>query len=394
MRNIKVPDIFEGLIFPKARYRVFYGGRGGGRSWAAARTLLVLGVNNKIRVLCAREFQKSISDSVHRLLSDQIDLMGLSAGYEVKRNEIVSQTGSIFLFEGLRHNVNKIKSMEGIDIAWVEEAEHASDASWEILIPTIRKEGSEIWITFNPDQETDPTYKRFVLNPPPGSVVQKTSWRDNPWFPEELKREKDYLWRVDPERASHVWDGECRTHSDAQVLKGKWTVDVFDPGDDWDGPYFGADFGFAVDPTTLVKFWIYESKLYIEHEVYGVGVDLDDTPAMFDRIPGSRDYIIRADCSRPETISHLKRRGFKITGAPKWAGSVEDGVAWLRSCEQIVIHDRCKHTIEEARNWSYKTDRLTGDVLPQLRDGFEHCWDGVRYGASPLIRQPGDIFIA
>lgn len=392
--RVQIPDPFKELLTVNARYKVYYGGRGGGRSWAAARALLVRGLNSKIRILCAREFQRSIADSVHRLLSDQIELLQFSQAYNITRTEITSQTGSIFLFEGLRHNITKIKSMEGIDIVWVEEGEKVSGESWDVLVPTIRKDGSEIWITFNPDQESDPTYQRFVINPPPGAIVKKTSWKDNPWFPPELIREKDYLWRVDPERAAHVWDGECRTHSDAQVLKRKWLVDVFEAAEEWDGPYYGADWGFSNDPTALVRFWIYDNKLMIEHETYGVGVDLDDTPEMFDRVPGARDYMIRADCARPETISHMRRRGFKIEGAPKWGGSVEDGIAWLRSFEKIVIHDRCKHTIEEARNWSYKVDRLTGDVLPQLRDGFDHIWDAVRYGGSPLIKDWGTVFVA
>jgi len=397
--KIQQPDAFKDLIDTDARYKVYYGGRGGGRSWAAARALLTLSLAAKIRILCAREFQQSIRDSVHRLLSDQIEMLDLSKGFEVKRHEIVSQAGSIFLFEGLHHNVTKIKSMEGIDVVWVEEAEKVSEESWDVLIPTIRKDKSQIWITFNPDVQTDPTYKRFVLNPPPNSVVRKTTWLDNPWFPTELSKEKDYLWRVDPERASHVWDGECRSHSDAQVLQNKWHVDVFTAQEGWDGPYYGADFGFAQDPTTLVKFWLAPGvhgglRLMIEYEAYGVGVDIDYTPDMFNRIPGAKDHMIRADCARPETISYIKRQGFKIEGAPKWPGSVEDGVAWLRGCEEIVIHDRCKHTIEEARNWSYKTDRLTGDILPQLRDGSDHCFDAIRYGASPLIKQSGDIFIA
>lgn len=392
--RIRIPDAFKEMLLEKARYKVYYGGRGGGRSWSAARALLLLALQNRFRILCAREFQQSIRDSVHRLLSDQIEALGLSGGFAIKQHEIISQTGSIFLFEGLRHNITKVKSMEGIDICWCEEAEKISEESWDVLVPTIRKDGSQIWITFNPDMETDPTYQRFVKNPPPDTIVRKTTWRDNPWMPKELIREKDYLWRVDPERAAHVWDGECRSHSDAQVLYGKWHVDAFKVDEGWDGPYYGADWGFSKDPTTLVRCWINGEFLMIDQEAYGVGVDLDDTPAMFDRVPGSRDYLIRADCARPETISHIKHKGFKIEGAPKWTGSVEDGIAWLRSFNQIIIHDRCRHTIEEARNWSYKVDRLTGDVLPKLNDGMEHIWDAVRYACAPLIKNRGEIFIA
>jgi len=390
--RIDIPSAFKGLFDNSKRYKVYYGGRGGGRSWAAARALLTAGIQQPLRILCAREFQRSIQDSVHRLLSDQIEILKLKE-YTVQRSAILGPEGTTFVFEGLRHNITKVKSMEGIDIAWVEEAEKVSEDSWEVLIPTIRKAGSQIWITFNPDQETDPTYKRFVADPPPNSIVKKTTWRDNPWFPEELKKEKDYLWRVDPERAAHVWDGECRAHSDAQVLHGKWYVDVFKPDPEtWDGPYYGADWGFANDPTTLVRFWLapgeYGGKrLMIDYEAYGVGVDLFDTPAMFDKVPGCRGYLIRADCARPETISHMKRAGFRMEGAAKWSGSVEDGVTWLRGCESIIIHNRCTHAIEEARNWSYKVDRLTGDVLPQLREGSDHIFDAVRYGAAPLIQQ-------
>lgn len=387
--TVTLPAAYKGLFKP-ARYKVYYGGRGAGRSWSAAQAALIKGLEQPLRILCAREFQRSIADSVHRLLSDQIHRLGLEQYYEIQRSTILGSNGTAFLFEGVRHNVTKIKSMEGIDICWVEEAEKTSEDSWDVLIPTIRKEGSEIWMTFNPDQETDPTYQRFVVDPPQDTIVQHTTWRDNPHFPEALERERDYLWRVDPERAAHVWDGQCRQHTDAQVLKGKWRVESFEPGKKWDGPYYGADWGFAQDPTTLVRFWIAPgsvgSRLMIEYEAYAVGCDLDDTPALFDQIPESRDYTIRADCARPETISHMKAKGFRVQGADKWTGSVEDGIAWMRSFEEIVIHPRCEHAAIEARCWSYKVDRLTGDVLPKLVDGSDHIWDAIRYGAQPMIR--------
>lgn len=392
--KIKIPRAFRELFQP-ARYKVYYGGRGGGRSWAVARAMLLMGAQQQMRFLCAREFQRSIEDSVYRLLVDQIRILGLEWAYEIQQKTILGVNGTSFLFEGLRHNVTKIKSLEGIDVCWVEEAEKVSAESWDVLIPTIRKESSEIWITFNPDQETDPTYERFVKSPPPESIVRHTTWRDNPFFPEPLRKEKDYLWRVDPERAAHIWEGECRSHTDAQVLKHKWRVDAFEQtrketdGVPWNGPYFGADWGFAQDPTVLVRFWISpeQKRLYIENEAYGVGVDINDTPALFDQVPEARQYMIRADSARPETINHMRRAGFRIEGAPKWSGSVEDGVAWLRSFEEIIIHDRCRHAIDEARNWQYKVDRLTGDVLPQLEKGSDHIWDAVRYGAAPLIRK-------
>lgn len=369
-----------------SRFKVYYGGRGSAKSWSFARTLLLKALERPVRVLCARELQVSIKDSVHRLLADQIEQMGLTGFYQVKNNEIEGANGSLFIFEGLRHNITKIKSMEGIDICWVEEAERTSEESWKVLIPTIRKPGSEIWVSFNPEQETDPTYVRFVTNPPPETVVHKVGWEQNPWFPDELRKQMDYDYKVDPDSASHVWGGECKKISDAQVLKGKWVIDAFTPQTDWAGPYFGADWGFSQDPTTLVKAWVHKRTLYIEAEAYGVGVEIDQTPALFDSVAGSRKHVIRADSARPETISYLRRAGFNIVAAKKGAGSVLEGVAHLRSYEKIVINPQCKYTAQEARLYSYKVDKLSGDVLPVLLDAHNHIIDALRYAMEPVIR--------
>lgn len=386
MTPVDLPEKLEFLRHP-ARYKVAYGGRGGAKSWGFARQLLISAAERCLRVLCARELQISIQDSVHKLLKEQIDELGLGSVYEVQQNIIRGVNGSEFIFSGLRSNATKIKSMEGVDIVWVEEAQTVSEESWSILVPTVRKEGSEIWVTFNPNEETDPTYQRFVVDPQPGAVVVKIGWQDNPWFPETLKAELEYLYRVDPEAAAHVWGGCTRRVSDAQVLRGRYVVEPFTPGVDWCGPYFGADWGFSTDPTALVCLWVNERTLYLEHEAYGVGVDLDDTPALFDTVPGAKAHMIRADSARPETISHMRRKGYvRIIPAEKWHGSVEDGVEHLRSYERIVIHPRCVHAAEEARLWSYKQDKLTGDVLPVLLDRHDHVWDAVRYGLEPIIK--------
>jgi phage terminase large subunit len=276
--------------------------------------------------------------------------------------------------------------MEGIDICWVEEAERVSEDSWRTLIPTIRKPNSEIWVTFNPEQETDPTYQRFVKNPPPEAVVRKINWEDNPWFPIELRKQMEYDYRVDPDSAAHIWGGECKKISDAQVLKGKWVIEPFESQTDWQGPYFGADWGFSQDPTTLVKVWIHQRKLYIEHEAYGVGVEITETPSLFDSIPESRKHTIRADSARPETISYMRRQGFNIIAAKKGPGSVEDGIQHLRGYEKIIIHPRCKYASQEARMYSYKVDKLTGDILPVLIDANNHIIDAIRYSLEPIIK--------
>jgi len=387
--NVRLPKYARELFQPH-RNKVLYGGRGAARSWSVARALLVMAAARPVRIGCFREFQRSIQDSVHRLLCDQIDLLQMP-GFTATRTEIRHACGSLFLFEGLRHNITKIKSLEGIDVAWVEEAEHVSADSWDILIPTIRKPNSEIWVTFNPDQETDPTYQRFVLNTPPDTYLRKCSYADNPWFPDTLRKEMEYLRRVDPDAAAHVWDGECRTMSDAQVLRGKWVVEDFEPLDTWAGPYYGADWGFSSDPTAITRSWIDNRTLYVDREAYRLGVEMDDLPDFFDNVPGIRKHTIRADNARPEIISHMKRRGFNIQAAAKWPGSVEDGISYLRSFERIVIHPRCKQTAQEARLWSYKTDRLSGDPLPALASGNEHAWDSIRYAHAPLIKRGPEI---
>jgi len=387
--RIKLADNMQ-FLFSPMRYKVAHGGRGGCKSWSFARALLIKTLQKKLRILCTRELQNSIEDSVYRLLCDQVELLGLSAYFIIKKHSITSLNGSEFIFEGIRFNVNKIRSMEGIDICWVEEAEKVSEGSWEILIPTIRKDGSEIWVSFNPDEEGDPTYRRFIKSPPPDCAVVETTWRDNPWLPDALKREKDYLAAVDTDAYAHVWEGGCRHNSNAQVLHGKCFIESFEPGPDWNGPYFGGDWGFAQDPTTLVKCWIHDLELFIEYEVYGIGVEINDTPELFDHIPDARKYVVRADCARPETISYLQKHGYgKCVACKKWKGSVEDGIAHLRSFKRIVIHPRCIHTVQEARLWSFKRDRLTNDILPELIDENNHIWDAVRYALEPLISTIG-----
>jgi len=383
--KVALPEAFQ-FLTEAARYKVAYGGRGSAKSWSVARVLCLLAASKPVRILCARELQSSIRDSVHRLLADQIEALNLSARLEIQNAEIRGVNGSLFIFEGLRHNTTKIKSMEGIDICWVEEAERVSEESWKILVPTIRKPSSEIWVTFNPEQETDPTYTRFVKNPPPDAIVRKVNHDQNPWFPIELRKEMEYDYRVDPDSAAHIWGGECKKIGDAQVLKGKWTIDDFTPEADWNGPYYGADWGFSQDPTTLVRMWIHKRTLYIEYEAYGVGVEITETPALFDNVPGSRKHTIRADSARPETISYMKRQGFNIMAAKKGPGSVEDGIAHLRGYEKIIIHPRCKYAAQEARLYSYKVDKLTGDILPILLDANNHIIDAVRYGLEPVIK--------
>jgi phage terminase large subunit len=396
VRWVELPPKLLALLNPtrRTRYRVAYGGRGSGKSWAFARALIVRALAQPLRVLCGRELQGSITESVHRLLSDQIAALGVAPWFEVQQTSITGRNGSEFIFSGIRNNVSKVKSTEGIDICWIEEAEKISEYSWSVIVPTVRSPGSEIWASFNPDQSDDPTFERFVTNPQPGALIDHVSHSDNPWFPPELEAERIYLQRVDPDAHAWIWGGQCRAESDAQIFRGKYTVEAFEPPppdapQPWSGPYFGADWGFSQDPTTLVKCWVGGRALYIEHEAYSVGCDIDKTPALFDQVPGARRHAIRADSARPETISYMCQHGYpRVEGAMKWPGSIQDGIAFIRQFERVVIHPRCVHTIEEARLYSYKVDKLSGDVLPDVVDKHNHIWDAVRYALSPLIKTP------
>lgn len=387
MKTIEVAPAFKDSETP-SRYKVWYGGRGGAKSWTVARLLLLRAIEQPLRVLCTREYQSSISDSVHALLSDQIDKMGLDSVYEIKRYSIVSQNGSTFIFAGLRHNPKKIKGTEGIDIAWVEEADTISNESLNLLIPSIRKPDSEIWFTFNPDSPEDPIYTRFVKTDRADAIVRRVNHSDNPWFPEVLRREMEWDRAHDTDKYLHIWEGEPRTASQAQVFGGRWRIEPIETPDNAQF-YFGADWGFSVDPTALVRCYIDNRTLYIDYEAYGVGVDIDKTGELFDHVPGARDWTITADSARPETINYLKRQGFRIRKSRKGKGSVEDGVEFIKSFNEIVVHPRCKHVIDEMKLYSYKLDRLTGEPTPVLEDKHNHLIDSLRYALEAVMRSKG-----
>lgn len=385
------PDWAQPLMQPQ-RYKCLYGGRGSGKSYAVADALLIIGTSRKCRALCSREFQVSIKESVHYLLAERIEALKLNEFYEVQRDRIMGKNGTEFIFKGVRHNVNSIKSMAGLTHLWIEEAQSISAESWRVLVPTIREPGSEIWLTFNPYLETDVVYQELVAKERSNAYVQRVNWDMNPWFPDVLDEERRFMQRTDPDAYHHIWEGGFWEKSDAQILGGKWVVDGFEPSSEWDGPYHGADFGFAQSPTTLIKCWVGDRRLWIEYESWAVGLELDYTAErwLLD-VPECDRHVIRADNARPESISYLARHGMPwIAGVKKKQGSVEDGIAFLRSFDKIVIHPRCKHCIEEARLYSYKVDRLTGDVLPVIVDAHNHCWDGIRYGLQPLIEAHGD----
>jgi len=338
-----------------------------------------MGSQKPLRILCAREIQKSIKTSVKQLLEDKIKLLGLEWFYQVTLTGIVGRNGTQFLFEGLRTNPESIKSMEGIDIVWVEEASTVSQASIDLLVPTIRKPGSELWFSWNPRLKTDPVDAMFrgEDGPPPRTIMFCANFTENPWFPEVLREEMEWDRKRDPDKYAHIWLGQYRRNSEAAVFK-NWRIDEMTVPPDVT-PYYGADWGFSVDPTVLVKCYLIDKRtLYIEAEVYKVGCEIDHTPALFSKIPGAKRWPIRADSARPETISYMNRNGWNIVGATKGPGSIEDGIAFLQSVD-IIVHPSCKHCIDELTLYSYKLDKLTQEVLPELEDKENHVIDALRY---------------
>jgi len=426
--DIDFPHWSENLFRPK-RYKVAYGGRGSGKSFTFTDALIVKALTSRVRVLCAREFQNSISDSVHRLLSKRIDDLGLTAYFTIQRDTITSKNGSEFTFKGLRHNSESIKSTAGINICWIEEAQTISQESLDILIPTIREPDSEIWMTMNPRLEDDPVYKLFIATPHPEAYIAKVNYTENKHFPAVLEIERRLMLERDPALYKHVWEGECLTHTDAQVFKDKWEVREFTPNkvqrlvktnvhtqqlatgelvksqtpvyewvDDpsWNLPLYGLDFGFSQDPTACLKVWIHDETLYIEKEAVKLGLDIDKTVDFIKQaMPEIDRAIVRADNARPESISYLKQHGLeRIKAVVKGKGSVEDGIAHMRSYKRIIVHPRCKETINELLLYSYKVDGRTNDISTQIVDKHNHCIDAIRYALEPFIKQKVSAFDA
>lgn len=388
-------------LFESKRYKVLYGGRGGAKSWGVARALLILGASKPLRVLCAREFQKSMSDSVHKLLSDQVTALGLQSFYEVQQTVIKGKNGTEFTFHGLKHNVANIKSVEGTDICWVEEAQTVSKSSWDTLIPTIRKEGSEIWITFNPSLEADETYQRFVKKPPTDSVVQKINWSDNPWFPKVLLQEKDDLKAKDEDAYLTVWEGHCKQTLDGAVYAnevrkatqdGRFTRVPYDASKPvqtfWDlgradktAIWFAQQIGFE-----------YRFIDYYENQGHALGHYLQTLQ--------QRGYVY-GDCWLPHDAQNellasertieqqVRAAGYSVRIAPKT--SIADGIEAARtfftSC--YFDADKCSDGLQCLRNYRYDVDPETQQYSKHpLHDWASHGADAFRYAAVAMTIEP------
>lgn len=404
--RIELPPKLIPVFSGPARYRGAYGGRGSAktRSFAlmtAVRAYMFAEAGVSGVILSAREYMNSLEESSMEEIKQAIrSVPWLDAYFDIGEKYIRTKNKRVsYVFAGLRHNLDSIKSKARILIAWVDEAENVSKTAWVKLTPTVRESGSEIWITWNPEKDGSPTDDRFRKNPPVGAKIVELNHADNPWFPEVLDQERlSDRDRLDDQTYAWIWDGAYRENSDAQILAGKYRVAEFEFETEFDGPYFGLDWGFSQDPTAGVRCAIFDQRLYIEHEAGKVGLENDDIASfMIARLPGIELHAVRGDSARPETISHVKSKGRdgkraslpRLVGVDKWKGSVEDGIAHLRSYKEIIIHPRCTATLREARMYSYKVDRMTGDVLTDIVDANNHYMDATRYALGPLIKRKG-----
>ncbi|MCT8750876.1 PBSX family phage terminase large subunit [Glaesserella parasuis] len=395
------PKLIPVFTLQDVRHRGAYGGRGSAKTRTFAKMTAVVAYQRAMQgengvILCGREFMNSLEDSSLEEIKQAIQSEPwLADFFEIGEKYVRTKCGRIsYIFTGLRHNLDSIKSKARILLAWIDEAESVSEMAWRKLLPTVRENGSEIWLTWNPEKKGSATDLRFRQHQDESMAIVEMNYSDNPWFPDVLEQERlrDKA-RLDDATYRWIWEGDYLEESEAQVFRGKYQELEFKPLPDFEGPYHGLDFGFAHDPTAAIKCWVFNDELYIEYEAGKVGLELDDTATFLQKgIAGIEQYVIRADSARPESISYLKRHGLpRIDGVPKWKGSVEDGIAHIKSYKKIYIHPRCQQTLNEFRLYSYKTDRLSGDVLPTLVDAHNHYIDALRYALNPRIQRKGDF---
>lgn len=402
--NIQFPEKLKPLFGPR-RYKVLHGGRGGAKSWGVARALLLLGSSKTMRILCTRQVQKSIADSVHQLLKDQIGALGLDSFYTVLDTEIRGKNGTEFKFAGLSNQTAaSIKSFEGVDVAWVEEAQNVTKKAWDILVPTIRKEESEIWVTFNPDLDTDETYQRFVLNPPGDAVVVQINYFDNPWFPDVLERERLDMKRRDPNGYANIWEGQCKTavegaiyaqELDKLVRDGRYTTVSYDPlllvHTVW-------DLGLA-DNLRIVFVQRSGSELRLIDHIPGGGVRLDEYVSELDAkkyrygthyLP--HDGRIRQLGTGKSTSELLTQMGKRVHVLP--AQDVEQGIqaGGLILPRLWVDKNRCSEWMNSLKRYRRRINESTGAKGEPVHDDASHDADTLRYLAMVADQLTNDAY--
>lgn len=392
--QIPTAAVFEPLLRSDARYLGAHGGRGSGKSQFFAGLALERSVSAPTDIVCLRQIQRSLKFSVKREIENAIERYNAGYYFDVQDRQILSKPAiggkGTMIFEGLQdHTADSIKSLSNFDVALLDEGQAVKRHAWSILRPTLRKPGSQIWCGWNPQTTDDPVDEFFRgAQRHPRAVVVEANWRDNPWFPSELEEERQHDERaLSPEAYAWVWDGAYLQLGDALVFR-NWRIEEFDtpPGV---VHRLGADWGYSIDPSTMVRCHMHAEqprRLYIDHEAWQIGCEIDRLPDLFRAIPEAESWPSVADSSRPETIGYMRAHGFpKMRAAIKGAGSVEDGVQWLQSLE-IVVHPRCVRTIQELRTYAYKVDKESGKPLPILGDKDNHVIDALRYACEDVRR--------
>lgn len=398
----------------RSLYKILRGGRGSGKSESIARLLIAESRSRRQRILCTRMYQASIGDSVLKTLEEAAIDMGLLGDpkkpdeFEIQKTTILHRkTGSDFIFKGLQRDIGSIKSMKGVRRCWVEEAEGVPLDTWRTIEPTFRVEDAEIWVSYNPEDENSATHRMALRADDPEIISEEVNWRDNPFFPAILERQRLRALELDQDAYDWIWEGKTRKISDAIIFRNRvvFTEEFDDPRDC--RPFYGLDFGESADPTAGIRCYIqpYEDgeALYISHEAVGYMVELDETGKLLEgrvvlnqELPDVRDWPIKCDASRPGMIRYLFNAGFNASAAEKWSGSVEDGIAHLKAFKKIFVHPRCKTTAQEFRLYSYKTDPKAIDpkteqpmVLPIIKDAHNHCIDAIRYSLDGYVQRGG-----
>jgi phage terminase large subunit len=378
------------LITPDYRYIFLKGGRSSAKSHETAGYLVETHATEPHEnYVCLREVQKSIKYSSKQLIQNKMSDYGILQHYRSLQAEIQNQlAGGVFLFQGMSDlTSDNIKSLEDFKRAWFEEAQNASKKSLKDLLPTIRKQNSQILFTWNPNQPDDPIEELCnSLKDDPRALVLHKNYDENAFLTDTAKEELESDRIRFPDDFDHIWLGGYNVKSEVRVFQ-NWRVEECEPTFD-DELYYGADWGFSQDPSVLLRCWIDEDKkeIYVDHQINRVGVDTVDLPEFFKEVPESNEYIITADSARPETISHMNNNGFNVRPSVKGKGSVESGINWLKGYT-IVVHPRCALLQKELRLYSYKVNKA-GDILPKVDDqaGLDHCIDALRYALEKLIK--------
>jgi len=400
--NAQFPVKLACLFDPaKSRYRVLYGGRGGAKSWGVARALLIKAAKEPLRILCAREYMTSMRDSVHKLLCDQIIDLGLQSFYEITQASIRGKNGSEFSFVGLKNNVANVKSYEGVDICWVEEAQTVTRLSWNVLVPTVRKPDSEIWITFNPELETDETYQRFVIHRPENAMVAKVNWNDNPWFPDTLKLEMESLKARDPEAHRTVWEGFCRQTVDGAIFAKEVQLAELEnritrvPYDATKPVHAVFDLGWA-DATAIwfVQFIGMETRLirYMEDNQQTISYYLAEMQKfgyVYDTLWLPHDAQNKTLAANGRSIEEIVRAAghkTRIIDKTPVVDSINAARTIFRSC--YFDRENCYDGLQCLRHYRYEVDPDTKQFSRNpLHDQYSHGADAFRY-IGLMINEP------